>query len=95
MVSIRADADGLCLRPGPLRFGPCAGTEPWELESLPDSALHLHSGPLTLRVPNATEDTTTRLCADRWCIRCLGRGNGNRAKMQLCLPNNYEAVRSH
>ena len=33
-----------------------------------------------------------RLCADRWCIRCLTRGNASRVRVGLCAVDGYEVV---
>ena len=31
-------------------------------------------------------------CADRWCFRCISRGNANRARMGMCFLEGYEAL---
>lgn len=32
------------------------------------------------------------VCADRWCFRCVSRGNANRARMGMCFLDGYEAL---
>lgn len=82
-TSLRSSADGLCLTTSPLRFAPCTASMVWE-PALKDGELSLISGASKLRAKDGTRGAVTRLCTDRFCVRCIGRGNGNSAKFGLC-----------
>lgn len=91
-LSIQAEADGLCLTTGPLRFTACAGADLWAAESY-GSVLRLQSGAVKLWQPlSATDEADGRLCVDQRCIRCVHRGNGNRGKTGFCFQG-HELVR--
>ena len=73
--------------------------------SPPPSGGKLHGGhlqvPLFLRFGRmgahrelSPHDAPMFACADRWCFRCLSRGNANRARLGLCLFDGYEALRA-
>ena len=91
-LSIQAEADGLCLTTGPLRFTACAGADLWAAESY-GSVLRLQSGAVKLWQPlSAIDEADGRLCVDQRCIRCVHRGNGNRGKTGFCFQG-HELVR--
>lgn len=83
---IRAAADELCLVTGPLRFTACTKySDLWAAQQLEDKLL-LTNGPVKLwQAGTEPADASTRLCIDKLCIRCLSRGNANRANPGLCL----------
>ena len=89
VTALRSTADGLCLATAPLRFAPCTTSDVWE-PALKDGELHLVSGKTTLRAASGSRGAVTRLCTDRFCVRCIGRGNGNRAKFGLCASGGEE-----
>ncbi len=89
-TELRSGSDGLCLQPGPLRWGSCDSALPWTLHK--HAALHhaAISRQFTLGRSNAAG--VRRVCADRWCLRCISRGNSNRARLGLCILDGFEAV---
>ena len=103
-ASVTSTTDGLCLLPNPLRFGECGSAHAWAYRALPPAdgsaaggrlrsldgskLLYLvywppHGGGAAWRA--------AKVCTDLWCLRCLGRENGNRARAGRC--SGYETVR--
>lgn len=56
--------------------------------------LHLRYGRLSAHRELSPHETPMFACADRWCLRCLNRGNANRARLGLCALDGYEALRA-
>ena len=91
-VALQTTHDGLCLQPGPLAFAPACHPLAFSLTpggSISSKAAR-HSSKLHLR--RTGNDKESMICADRWCIRCLARGNTNRAHLNFCSLGGYEAV---
>ena len=86
-TTVRSVIDDLCLTTAPLRFAPCTASDVWE-PSLRGGQLHLVSGTTKLRA--ATSGAVTQLCKDHFCVLCIGRGNGNRARYGLCATGGEE-----
>ena len=94
---VASATDGLCLLPDPLRFGECGSAHAWTYRALPaadgsaggDSAggrLRSLDGRKVLYLLYSAQHGggAAKVCADFWCLRCLGRDNGNRTRAGWC-----------
>lgn len=100
-ASVASATDGLCLLPNPLRFGECSGAHEWTYRALPpaDGSAAASSPGGRLRSLDGSKllylvsrgGGAAKVCSDLWCLRCLGRNDGNRARTGLC--SGHETVR--
>ena len=93
-ASVASATDGLCLLPNPLRFGECNGAHAWTYRALPpaESSAAASSPGGRLRSLDGSKllylvsrgGGAAKVCSDLWCLRCLGRDDGNRARAGRC-----------
>ena len=87
-MMLQSLADGSCLTDAPLRFEISCATH-WSNAT----ATELRLGKYILRFDGAVRSAAGRrlwlrepkLCADPWCLRCVGRTHGNRATLRPCV----------
>ena len=96
VVALQSKHDGLCLQAKPLAFTPDCGSAALAFALAPSGRLTLASakpakgGSSSLYLSRV--GLGSMVCADKWCVRCLSRGNSNRAHLSLCSLGGYEAV---
>ena len=87
-MMLQSLADGSCLTDAPLRFEISCASH-WSNAT----ATELRLGKYTFRFDGAVRSAAGRrlwlrepkLCADPWCLRCVGRTHGNRATLRPCV----------
>lgn len=83
-----------------MRFGKCGG-HAWSYAALASSETGKEAGSLTAggeqlylhKSLDGEGGHNTKVCVDRWCLRCIGRGNGNKAKKDWCSVFGHEEVK--
>lgn len=94
--ALRSIHDGHCLLPSPLRFSQRCDDDSaiFRLDPRGGGRLEGEVHPrLTLARRRGEGAHAHVVCADRWCVRCVSRGNANRARVGLCALEGFEAVR--
>ena len=93
---LQSTHDRLCLADAPLRFDHCDSSSTILFEFHADGRLKPSvslSQPLPRwRLYQSGIDDKYAACADRWCLRCLSRGNHNRARVVFCAVDGYEEL---
>eukprot|EP00966_Prymnesium_polylepis_P195221 4525420-Prymnesium_polylepis.1 len=71
-----------------MRFEACAANfGPWSRQRGTNAQIAGGSAP-----PLFVDIVSGRACVDRLCVRCVARGNANRATASFCAVSGYEAL---
>ena len=89
LVALQSSHDRLCLHAStrPLAFSDDCSPS-FEL----DENNRLISDGLRTLYLRRTASGSQKVCADQLCVRCVSRGNSNRARVSLCSLSGYEQL---